>query len=132
MNKFFVTKEIYKERLDLCRACVYYFKPTGTCKACGCFMKIKASIGSMECPQKFWNKTTEIKELEDLPETIIEEVLLIWDDIKNGRAKDVKTKRKSIELYNTIYNANHSLGTGCSSCLQEILDGIRKVYEKYK
>ena len=52
MNKFFVPDEIYEERLDICKGCVYYFKPTGNCKRCLCFMKIKARIGPMECPQK--------------------------------------------------------------------------------
>ena len=60
MNKFFVSDEIYKDRLDICKGCKYYFRPTGSCKVCLCFMSIKARISLMECPQKYWLKKNEI------------------------------------------------------------------------
>ena len=57
MNRFFVPDEIYKDRMAICKECVYYSKPLGQCKRCLCFMKIKARIAPMECPQKYWGKT---------------------------------------------------------------------------
>ena len=132
MNKFFVTDEIYEERLAICKECVYYFKPTGNCKRCLCFMKLKARIAPMSCPQSYWLKTTEvIKARDDLPQHLIEEVLDIWDDLKTGRAKNVETKKKMIELYNTIYMTNYGTGTNCGSCLSTCYDGIKKLYNKY-
>ncbi len=89
MSNFFVKNEIYEERIALCRECVYYFKPTGTCKVCLCFMKVKARIGVMECPQKYWGKTTEVERPDDIPQELIEECLLIWEDVKTGVAKNV-------------------------------------------
>ena len=131
MNKFFVPNKVYEERLEICRECVYYFKPTGNCKRCMCFMKIKARIAPMECPQKYWQKTTEIEMPDDLPQHLIEEVLDIWDDLKTGRAKNVETKKKMIELYNVIHMTNYGTGTNCGSCISTCYDGIKKLYKKY-
>ena len=41
MNKFFVPDEIYKDRIAICKSCVYYKKLLGNCSVCKCFMKIK-------------------------------------------------------------------------------------------
>ena len=132
MNQFFVSNEIYEERLAICKECVYYFKPTGNCKRCLCFMKLKARISSQECPQSYWLKTTEVlKAPDDLPQHLIEEVLDIWDDLKTGRAKDVATKKRMIELYNVIHNTNYGTGTNCGSCISTCFDGIKKLYNKY-
>ena len=131
MNKFFVPDEIYEERLAICKECVYYFKPTGNCKRCLCFMKIKARIAPMACPEKYWDKTTEIEVPDDLPQHLIEEVLDIWKDLKTGRAKDIAAKKRMIELYNTIYMTNYSTGTNCGSCLSTCYNGIKKLYNKY-
>lgn len=129
--KFFVKEEIYKDRIDLCKACAYYFKPTGSCKVCKCFMKIKARLAPMSCPQGYWEKTTEIDTPDDLPQDIIDDITILWDDLKTGRAKDVNAKRKMIELYNTIHNTNYSVTTNCGSCLSTCYDGIKKLYEQY-
>ena len=132
MNKFFVPDQIYEERLAICKECVYYFKPTGNCKRCLCFVKLKARLAPASCPQSYWLKTTEvIKAPEDLPQHLIEEVLDIWDDLKTGRAKNVETKKKMIELYNTIYMTNYGTGTNCGSCISTCFDGIKKLYNKY-
>jgi hypothetical protein len=132
VNKFFVPDEIYEERLEICKECVYYFNPTGTCKRCLCFMKIKARIAPMECPQGYWQKTTEvIKAPDDLPQHLIDEVLDIWKDLQTGRAKDVAAKKRMIELYNVIYMTNYGVGTSCGSCLSTCFDGIKKLYKKY-
>ena len=131
MNKFFVPKNIYEERISICKACVYYFKPTGQCKRCLCFMKVKARISTQECPQKYWSKTTEVEKRTDIPEEIIKEVKALMPDIIRGKAKDQIAKRKMIELYNTIYNQNYSTGTSCSSCLSTMYKAIKKINNEY-
>ena len=132
MNKFFVPNEIYEERMSICKSCVFYFKPTGTCKDCGCFMKIKSRLATMSCSQRKWLKTTEtINAPKDLPQEIINEILDIWKDLKTGVAKDVPTKKRMIELYNTIHNTNFQTHTNCGSCLSTCYDGIKKLYNKY-
>ena len=132
MNKFFVSNEIYEDRIAICKACVYYSNILGQCKRCLCFMRVKARIAPMECPQSYWQKTTEvIKAPYDLPQEIINEILDLWKDLKTGRAKDQAAKKKMIELYNTIYSTNYGTGTNCGSCISTCFDGIKKLYEKY-
>ena len=132
MNRFFVTNEVYNDRLTICKECVYYFKPTGSCKVCKCFMSIKARIGNQACPQKYWLKTTEVEEPDDIPNELIKEVLIIWEDIKRGVAKDQATKKRMITLFNTIYGSNYNTGTSCRTCLNDCFKGIKRIYEKYK
>ena len=132
MNRFFVPNEVYEDRIVICKECVYYSKPLGQCKRCLCFMKIKARIAPMACPEKYWLKTTEVEIPKELPKEIIEEVLAIYPDVKTGRAKNHQVKKKMIELYNTIYNTNYKTGTSCSSCLSSCLEGIRNIYNQYK
>ena len=131
MNKFFVPKEIYKERLAICKSCDHYFKLTGNCKKCGCFMKVKARIAPLSCPINKWGKVREHDKTKEIPQELIDEVLLIFPDVKTGRAKDQETKKKLIDLYNTIYGANYSTGTSCSSCLSSVLSGIRTIYYEH-
>jgi hypothetical protein len=131
LNKFFTTKEIYKERLAICKKCTYYFKPTGTCKACGCFMKVKAKIAPMSCKRKYWTKTTEIEMPNDIPQFLIDEIIELWPDLKTGRAKNITAKKNMIEIYNTITGSNYNPGTNCSSCISTAFDGIKKIYNEY-
>ena len=131
MNRFFVSNEVYEDRIAICKGCVYYSKPLGQCKRCLCFMKVKARIAPMECPQKYWSKTTEMKAPDELPKEIVEEILDLWKDLKTGRAKDIAAKKKMIELYNTIYNTNYKTGTNCGSCIAACFDGIKKLYNEY-
>jgi len=131
MNKFFVPNEVYEDRIAICKGCIYYFKPTGTCKDCGCFMKIKARLAPMECSQKKWEKTKEVEAPESLPQEIVDEILDMWKDLKTGRAKDQAAKKKMIELYNTIYNTNYGVRTNCGSCISTCFDGIKKIYNEY-
>jgi hypothetical protein len=132
MNKFFVPNEIYEDRITICKSCVYYFKPTGTCKICKCFMKVKSRISSQSCPQKYWDKTTEVEIPETLPQEIVDEILDMWKDLKTGRAKDQAAKKRLIETYNTIFNTNYSPRTNCGSCISTCFDGIKKLYNEYK
>ena len=127
MNKFFVPNNVYEDRLTICRKCVYYFKPSGQCKRCLCFMKIKARIAPMECPEKYWAKTTEVERLNDLPKEIIDEILNLWKDLKTGKAKNQQAKGKMIELYNTIYSTSYNTRTNCGSCISTAYNGIKKL-----
>jgi len=58
MSKF--TREEANERLKICRGssmnepCEEYFKPTGSCKKCGCFVRLKTKIASQKCPLDKW------------------------------------------------------------------------------
>ena len=132
MNKFFVPNEVYEDRMAICKACVYYSRLLGNCTVCKCFMKIKARIAPMECPQKYWSKTSEvIKAPDDLPQEMIDEILDLWGDLKSGRAKNQAAKKRMIETYNTIYMTNYGTGTNCGSCLATCFDGIKKLYNKY-
>ena len=94
-------------------------------------MKIKARLAPMACPQKKWNKTTNIEAPDDLPQEIINEILDMWKDLKTGRAKNQEAKKKMIETYNVIYGTNYSTGTNCGSCISTCFDAIKKLYKKY-
>jgi Family of unknown function (DUF6171) len=48
------TRTLSQERLEVCRECVFLFKPTMTCKRCGCFMKVKTHLAHAECPEGKW------------------------------------------------------------------------------
>jgi len=130
--KFFVADEIYQDRIEICKSCIYYFKPTGTCKDCGCFMKIKARLAPMGCGQGKWEKTTKTHTPDDLPQEIINEIIDLWPDLKTGRAKNQTAKKRMIETYNTIHGTDYSTGTNCGSCISTCFDAIKRLYEKYK
>jgi len=132
MNKFFVSDEVYKDRLNICKGCDYYFRPTGSCKVCLCFMSIKARISLMECPQQYWLKTKELEQPDGIPDELIEEVIALWDDIKTGIAKNQAAKKRMITLFNTIYGSNYDTGTSCGTCLNDCFKGIKRIYEKYR
>ena len=124
--------EIYEDRIAICRGCKHYLSLLGNCGICKCFMKVKARIAPMECPKKYWEKTTETETPDDLPKEIIKEILYLWPDLQTGRAKDHEAKAKMITLYNAIHDTNYSTGTNCGSCISTCFDAIKKLYEKYK
>lgn len=132
MSSFFVKPMIKKARMEVCRDCNDYFKPTGTCKRCGCFMRIKASISVMECPIGKWKKTGQTQAKTDLPSYLIDEAKEIWEGIKTGSALNHNYKKRAITLYNTIYNTGYNTGTNCSSCLRAVRDGIKKIVNEEK
>jgi hypothetical protein len=51
----YTTKEIRNERLDICKGCEHLFKPTRTCKKCGCFMAAKTWLKFAHCPEGHWD-----------------------------------------------------------------------------
>ena len=131
MNKFFVPNEVYEDRIAICKECTHYFRLTGNCLKCGCFVKVKSRISVMSCPINKWTKTTEVEIPKELPKEIVEEVLAVYPDIKTGRAKNQEVKKKMIELYNTIFGTSYKASTSCSSCLSSCLEGIRNIYYEY-
>lgn len=48
------TSEVAKSRFDICKTCPEFFKLTGQCKKCGCFMAAKTTIESAKCPLNKW------------------------------------------------------------------------------
>jgi len=94
-------------------------------------MKVKARIAPMECPKKYWGKSIVMEIPDDLPQEMIDEILDVWKDLKTGKAKDHDTKKRMIELWNTISGSGYATGTNCGSCISTCFDGIKKLYNKY-
>ena len=46
----YTTKDIRDERFAICKGCDRLFKPTRTCKECGCFMALKTWMKDASCP----------------------------------------------------------------------------------
>ena len=134
MNRFFVSNNIYKDRIAICKSCEHYQSLLGNCAICKCFMKVKARLGPSECadnPRK-WEKTKEVKTPKDLPDEMVKEAKRIWQLIQKGRAPNTSVKSDMIELYNTIHNTNYSTTTNCSSCLSVCFDSIKKINREYE
>jgi len=125
--KYLVKNSIRKERLKICKSCEHYFKLTGNCKKCGCFMRVKTSLSFTECPIGLWKKTKEIETPKELPKHLDKEVKEIWKDIKDGKAKDHETKARMIDIYNTIFGTTYKTTTNCNSCLSSVFKGIQKL-----
>jgi rRNA maturation endonuclease Nob1 len=51
-----VSDEIQAYRYNICQECPKLYKPTDTCKVCGCFMKVKTWMPNQSCPLKKWDK----------------------------------------------------------------------------
>lgn len=45
---------VFEQRIKTCAACDRLFRPTWTCKECGCFMGLKARIAGQSCPLSKW------------------------------------------------------------------------------
>lgn len=50
----YTTREERNSRFDTCKGCDRLFKPTRTCRECGCFMALKTWLSSSECPLGKW------------------------------------------------------------------------------
>ena len=55
----YTTKEIRNERFDICKGCDRLFKPTRTCKECGCFMAMKTWLKGADCPIGKWGRVED-------------------------------------------------------------------------
>lgn len=49
-----VSEEVYIYRYGICSDCDKLYKPTDTCKLCGCFMKVKCWMPHQSCPIGKW------------------------------------------------------------------------------
>tara|TARA_B100000029_G_scaffold487250_1_gene542607 strand:+ start:2369 stop:2578 length:210 start_codon:yes stop_codon:yes gene_type:complete len=47
-------EKLSEERMEICNSCEFFFTPTGNCKKCGCFMKIKTKMKGLTCPIGKW------------------------------------------------------------------------------
>ena len=53
-NTLYVSDDIQKTRLDICKACPELIKLTTQCKKCGCFMAAKTKLEKAVCPLGKW------------------------------------------------------------------------------
>jgi hypothetical protein len=53
-EKMTVPDSVREERWNICSTCDKLYKPTNSCKLCGCFMKVKTTLPFAECPIKKW------------------------------------------------------------------------------
>jgi hypothetical protein len=51
-----VPTEIQQQRWDTCNSCEKLYRPTSTCKICGCFMQVKTHLASSKCPIDKWGR----------------------------------------------------------------------------
>ena len=51
-----VSVEVQEYRYEICQGCEKLYKPTDTCRACGCFMKVKTWMPDKYCPLNKWPK----------------------------------------------------------------------------
>ena len=49
-------QDIIDKRWAECEKCEFLFKPTNSCKKCGCFMKVKTKVATASCPIGKWGK----------------------------------------------------------------------------
>lgn len=54
LQKIRVAPEIQKERMDICLSCDKLYRPTSSCKVCGCFMQLKTWMPDQKCPIDKW------------------------------------------------------------------------------
>ena len=101
--------------------------------------KIAKAVGKDDCGcderqeklnKMFPYKTEEREYDENSPMHLKQEILCVWQKIKNGQAPDVETKKRFVELYNTIYKTKYKPTTNCGSCLHTMWKGIKSLYEK--
>lgn len=45
---------IREERWQICQSCPHLYKPSSTCKKCGCFMTAKTYLPGVSCPIGKW------------------------------------------------------------------------------
>ena len=55
-NKFYVSKQEFKKRMEICFQCPSYNPSLKQCKECGCFLFIKGFITTQKCPLDKWDK----------------------------------------------------------------------------
>ncbi len=61
-----VSKEIQKERIDICKSCSEYISFTGQCKICMCFMTFKSKWEVNTCPKNKWPNEASYSAVREL------------------------------------------------------------------
>jgi hypothetical protein len=51
---FPTSSDISKQRMDICRKCYFYNKPSGRCNHCGCYLELKTKMLNQKCPIDKW------------------------------------------------------------------------------
>lgn len=51
----FVSDDVYKERVDICKSCDKYHELENRCVECGCYVPAKAKIILDSCPLNKWS-----------------------------------------------------------------------------
>jgi hypothetical protein len=49
-----VDDDLAQERLEICKVCPKFIKPTSQCKECGCIMNLKTRLPNASCPLGKW------------------------------------------------------------------------------
>jgi ribosomal protein L32 len=47
-------EELKAHRLSICESCEHFRQTTRTCRLCGCFMDLKATLDRAKCPAEKW------------------------------------------------------------------------------
>ena len=55
-----VPESVFQDRYEICLSCPLLNKVTKTCTACGCFMKLKATLPNAYCPKDKWDTYEEV------------------------------------------------------------------------
>ena len=55
-------QDIIDKRMEICNGCEFLFKPTGSCKKCGCFVSKKTRVATVACPIGKWDKEYDFME----------------------------------------------------------------------
>jgi adenylylsulfate kinase len=53
--QWFVKREEYDLRLNICKSCEHYRSLLGQCGVCGCFMRMKGAFAQQKCPIDKWS-----------------------------------------------------------------------------
>lgn len=56
-----VPPEIREYRMNTCLDCEHLYKPTSSCKKCGCFMTVKTWMPGQKCPIDKWGKHNDLE-----------------------------------------------------------------------
>ena len=47
-------KDLYDERMAICKLCEHFNSKAQKCKKCGCFMRLKTTLLAAKCPVGKW------------------------------------------------------------------------------
>jgi|13_taG_2_1085334.scaffolds.fasta_scaffold00788_20 hypothetical protein len=50
----FISKSIYKKRIEICTTCEHFDSKLNRCNLCKCFLLLKAVLKEQKCPERKW------------------------------------------------------------------------------